>query len=606
MGWIALEELLAAPSGNRPVAHEPMFGHGDFARLSLAAASALQARGARHVGLWFEDAVQLAVALFACWRAGAIAVLPGDARAATCAALDPGLDFWIAEATPLPLPTGRQIELSALVAPCPATPPLVPQTLDLDAAGIVLCTSGSSGQPKQIAKRWRQLAAEIQALEQQWCWAGEPVCVLGSVSPQHMYGLPFRVLWPLCAGRPIGRRQLVYPEDLQRASLAHQACAWIGSPALLKRLGQRMDWAMLAPRLRQIFSSGGPLPPEASDAIADRLHCRPVEIYGSSETGAVAWRQGSGAWRPLPSVQGGLNDAGALWVHSPWLHRHAPEQTVDAATLEAGGFQAGGFRLLGRLDRIVKIEEKRIALPALEGVLALHPFVREARLGQAALAQRLTALVALGEAGIHALRNRGRKALVDELRLHMASHVEPLGIPRSWRFMRELPWNEQGKLPQHSFEAAAIRPLLPHVRTAAAPLDPLPAMPAKKTPEGTDSTTNPAGAAPERLADECRFCLDIPLDLAHFSGHFPATPVVPGVVQIDWALSLARRHLVPGLEFHGMETLKFQRLLRPGDTVDLILRLDRARARLYFDYRAAGQPCSSGRILAQAPGRPTP
>lgn len=73
--------------------------------------------------------------------------------------------------------------------------------------------------------------------------------------------------------------------------------------------------------------------------------------------------------------------------------------------------------------------------------------------------------------------------------------------------------------------------------------------------------------------------------------------MVPGVAQIGWALSLAQRDLLPDLRFAGMEALKFQRLLRPGDVAELALRWDGAKRKLYFSYTLDASPCSSGRVL---------
>ena len=84
-----------------------------------------------------------------------------------------------------------------------------------------------------IGKTLRQLANEVRALEQQWGTALGDAWIIGSVASQHIYGLLFRVLWPLCAGRGFLRRQVPFPEDLQRASLAQPAFAWVASPALL-------------------------------------------------------------------------------------------------------------------------------------------------------------------------------------------------------------------------------------------------------------------------------------------------------------------------------------------------------------------------------------
>jgi len=571
MRWTPLSHLLLpasdadnADDAAAPVADQPLLTRAAFAHASLLAAGALQARGLRRAALWFDDAAALAIALLACWRAGVVAVLPGDAQAQTCAALDTDVDAWLTD-TDLPLPATRQWRLDSLQDHAA----LPPAALD-PSVTLVLCTSGSSGTPKPLSKQWRQLAAEVQALQQQWPDSSAPV--LGSVSAQHMYGLPFRVLWPLCSGRQIDRRQRLYPEELQQASLRYPSFTWIASPALLRRLGQRLDWAQLRGRLTRIHSSGGALPPEVSDDIERGLGLRPTEIYGSSETGAVAWRTGSADWQPLPGAVVSVNADGALRVQSPWVHA-ADEQTSDGAELTTGGFQ-----LLGRLDRIVKIEEKRISLPMLEQALMRHAYVADARLGQPGQSgqpgnTRLTGLIALSAAGLHALRNQGRKAVVDALRAHLAAGFESLAIARTWRFFRHLPANAQGKLPQSVFDIAA----------GPRPVEPM-AVELSGQPD-----------------NERRYTLDIPYDLAHFSGHFPSVPVVPGVAQISWAMSLAQRGLCPGLRFGGMEALKFQRLLRPGDIAQLALRWDEAKQKLYFTCTVDDAPCSSGRIL-QAEG----
>lgn len=559
MRWTPLEHLLlpSDDTDNLCIADDPPLARAAFAQASLRVAGALQARAPQRVALWFDDAAALAVALFACWRAGVIAVLPGDAQPATCAALDADVAGWITDAD-LPLPPARQWRLADLQD----HPPLAPAGLD-PSLNLVLCTSGSSGTPKHLHKQWRQLSAEVHALQQQWPDLDAPV--LGSVSAQHMYGLPFRVLWPLCAGRQIDRRQRLYPEELQQASLRYPSFTWIASPALLRRLGQRLDWAQLRGRLLRIHSSGGALPPEVSDDIERELGLRPTEIYGSSETGAVAWRCGSADWQPLPGAAISVNADGALGVRSPWVQT-ADEQTADGARLTADGFQ-----LLGRLDRIVKIEEKRISLPMLEQSLMRHAYVSDARVGNATGATRLTGLVALSATGLHALRNEGRKTVVDALRAHLGAGFESLAIPRAWRFFRHLPSNAQGKLPQALFDAAA----------GPRPVDPI---------------TQEVSGQP---ANERRYTLDIPYDLAYFSGHFPSVPVVPGVAQISWAVSIAQRDLCPGLRFGGMEALKFQRLLRPGDQAQLALRWDDARQKLYFTCTVDDAPCSSGRIPHQ-------
>lgn len=102
----------------------------------------------------------------------------------------------------------------------------------------------------------------------------------------------------------------------------------------------------------------------------------------------------------------------------------------------------------------------------------------------------------------------------------------------------------------------------------------------------------------ERIeGDEHLLSLYVPNDLAHLPGHFPGAPVVPGVVQVGWALALAAPRLGTPAHCRNMEALKFQQLLGPGDTVELHLRADHARGKLYFAYRQGTINYSSGRLV---------
>ncbi|WP_312713990.1 acyl-CoA synthetase family protein [Stutzerimonas nitrititolerans] len=558
MNWIALDQLLEQTPASRPVALDPVLEHEALRQQALRLAGGLRSRNITRLALHLEDAGELAIALLGAWRAGVTVLLPADLQPATRQRLADQADLWLTDQA------GDSALAELLGEALPAAP------LDLDQCRLLLCTSGSSGEPKLIEKRLRQLANEVEVLEAQWGAELGQACIIGSVAAQHIYGLLFRVLWPLCAGRPLLRKALPFPEDIQLASREQADFCLVASPALLKRMGDNLDWPALS-RVRRVFSSGGPLPAEAAQQLQQRLDQAPTEIYGSSETGGIAWRQGGSLWQPFVGVELSQDEQGALRIASPCLPPDHVEQTADAARIQADG----RFELLGRLDRIVKLEEKRISLPMLESALSEHPFVSEARLSVIEDNRAfLAALVALSDAGLHALRNQGRRALTQALRKHLAQYCEALALPRRWRLVRQMPCNAQGKLPQAQLEAL--------LRT-------------------------PRCLTPERLGerqedDQWHLELGVPVDLAHFSGHFPQTPVLPGVVQIDWAISLARQ-LIENLppRFQGMEVLKFQQLARPGDRLQLTLRFDAQRSKLHFSYRNGDAPCSSGRILLGAP-----
>jgi len=140
--------------------------------------------------------------------------------------------------------------------------------------------------------------------------------------------------------------------------------------------------------------------------------------------------------------------------------------------------------------------------------------------------------------------------------------------------VRQLPLNAQGKLPQADVQALLLAPRV----------------------------QEPEVLGQQHIDGEWHLELSVPPDLAYFSGHFPKVPVLPGVVQVDWALAIGKRLLALPVKFAGMEVIKFQQLIRPGDRISLTLRFDAERGKLYFAFRNSGAPCSSGRILLEVGG----
>ncbi|HEX5694435.1 MAG TPA: AMP-binding protein, partial [Arenimonas sp.] len=210
---------------------------------------ALLAAPPGEVALYEEDAGEFAAALFGAWQAGRTPWLPGDVLPATLQRLAASACLGIGE-----LP-------GALVADASGDPAALGE-LDPAACRLVLHTSGSTGEPAAIVKTLDQLDREVDALESAFGARLAGAHVHGTVSHQHIYGLLFRVLWPLSAGRAFAPRRLAFNEQL--TALGETPLALVASPAHLKRLPANQDWSGLAAGLRAVFSSGGPLPPDAA------------------------------------------------------------------------------------------------------------------------------------------------------------------------------------------------------------------------------------------------------------------------------------------------------------------------------------------------------
>ena len=104
----------------------------------------------------------------------------------------------------------------------------------------------------------------------------------------------------------------------------------------------------------------------------------------------------------------------------------------------------------------------------------------------------------------------------------------------------------------------------------------------------------------ERTAEQVQLALEIPADLLYFQGHFPGSPILPGVVQTEWSLILGRRYFSLPPRFLGLQALKFQRVITPGMRVVLELQHDAAKSQLAFRLHSEAGQHASGRFLLGA------
>ncbi|TAK91861.1 MAG: acyl-CoA synthetase [Burkholderiaceae bacterium] len=406
--------------------------------------AALSARIRQHDGarwlLWLPAFDDFVVALFAVWHAGRTPVLPPNFQPEMAVELEGAFDAVltvntdIATAKPCVMVDAHD-RLSQLLQPFDA------------AAQLVLYTSGSTDRPKPVGKKLHQLQSEITVLEQLWgtACAGKPV--VATVPHHHIYGLLFRVLWPLAAGRVTVAAVAATPTELSCVWEARGQCVLVSSPTHLSRLPDLVDLPDWAGRYAAVFSSGAPFAETPARQIAADWAVPVQEIYGSSETGGIAWRHaaqpGYPCWTPLPGVSVRPSAEDTLEIVSLFLPELQPFVTADRVEFAAHGT----FRLGGRIDRVVKIEGKRASLEQIEALLRRHAWVKEvAVIPLQQPRQCLAAVVVPSGEGKIALM-RGRAPVAQHFRRFVNESVDRVLVPRRWRFVEQLPRDERGKLP---------------------------------------------------------------------------------------------------------------------------------------------------------------
>ncbi|WP_440876491.1 AMP-binding protein [Thalassotalea sp. PLHSN55] len=315
---------------------------------------------------------------------------------------------------------------------------------------LIFFTSGSSGKAKAITKSWTQINNELSVLQTQFRFATNSVFI-STVSHQHIYGLLFRALLPLKLGNTL-YESFEYPEHIAAVISDKKHCVLVSSPAFLSRLVKDNVLEKHNSCFDYIFSSGGKLIDSDAFLLFKQMKQGVVQVYGSTETGGIAHRQvetsADELWQFFPNVSCQVDsETKQLILTSPFI------QENQLLLEDLGEIHSGKLRLLGRIDRTIKLEEKRINLTLMESLCEQHVWISQARF--LLLEQRRTILVAvikLNELGNKQLEENGTRFINNQLKAHLLTHFELVTLPRKWRYVEEFPYNAQGKLPVAELE----------------------------------------------------------------------------------------------------------------------------------------------------------
>ena len=295
-----------------------------------------------------------------------------------------------------------------------------------------LYTSGSTGQPVANSKTWQQLLCGArQVLTRFNMNSSQTYMMVATVPPQHMFGFEMSVMLPLVGNVGIYHIHPFYPLDIQNAlCMVSAPRILVTTPLHLKACTTLSSgW----PETEFIITATAPLTTDIAEQIETLLNTEVREIYGSSETGAIATRRicATPYWHLLPEYQFVIEgDVVSLRMPSQMLPIRLPDQLL---------FETDGrFTLVGRNSDLIKIGGKRgsladitLRLKKIPGVIDAVVFLPETDISSRV---RLAALVIAPEIS------------VEQLRQQLVQEIDPVFIPRPICRVTTLPYNNLGKL----------------------------------------------------------------------------------------------------------------------------------------------------------------
>ncbi|ONI76001.1 hypothetical protein ALI144C_35385 [Actinosynnema sp. ALI-1.44] len=294
---------------------------------------------------------------------------------------------------------------------------------------VVMRTSGTTGPSREWPRTREQLWAEAGLLAD-LLRPHRPDAVVSFAPPRHLFGALASVLVPARLGVEAWYRPGFFGA---LPPMAGRRVAVVAVPWIFRLLVEHQDWVRSLADLTVLHSTAL-LPATAGEFLAVAPQARIVEVFGSTETGGVAyrwWRGGNPPWQLFGDVTVDIAGQGErpLVVRSPRLAGNAPSHQMDDFVEPVGDRR---FRLTGRRSRLVKVNGRRLNLDELE--VALRAVLRCADL---ALVPTTDAMI-----GEHV-----ELLVVPSGRYDLSPVVDVLGLrPRRVRVVDRIDRTETGKL----------------------------------------------------------------------------------------------------------------------------------------------------------------
>jgi fatty acid CoA ligase FadD36 len=331
----------------------------------------------------------------------------------------------------------------------------------IDAAALIMYTSGTTGLPKGVVLSRRAVAADLDGLADAWQWSPDDTLVHG-LPLFHVHGLVLGVLGAL----RVGSRLVHTGKPTPQAYAAAEGTMYFGVPTVWSRICAEPTLAAALRGARLVVSGSAPLPVAVFEQMQSLIGQAPVERYGMTETLITVSTRFDGERRPgwvglpISGVESRLvDDTGAEMRHdgetigelqirgATMFDEYLNRPDATAASLDGEWFRTGdaaviddaGFhRIVGRQSiDIIKTGGFKVGAGEVEAALLTHPGVTEAAVigvSDPDLGQKIVAFVVCSDVDDATLIN------------HVAALLSVHKRPREVRLVEVLPRNAMGKV----------------------------------------------------------------------------------------------------------------------------------------------------------------
>ena len=417
-----------------------------------------------------------------------------------------------------------------------------------DTGKMNFSTSGSTAESKSVKSALRNLLIESRDMQEEFQFP-KGLEIFTTTTVNHRFGMTCFMLLGMYAGCVINTDRINYPEDIKTPN-----SGLVTTPSFLSI----MERYNIIPefKLEFIMTAGSKLQ-DSTFEYAQKISKRVIEIYGSSETGTIGYRETykSPEFKLLKGIR---------------IISSGRECTKIETAYTADNIQLIGDRvkqvndkieLLGRCDRILKIQEKRVSAEDMEKEIKASGIISDCYCFE--YSKKIAVIAVLNEFGRTLLLREGKLNLVKTAKSYLKDKFEV--IPQRWKFIDEIPKTANGKIDkkriQEIFDINLSLPLI---------------------------------LSRNIQNNFAQFELCFLKESNFFRGHFPEIPVLAGVVQLFYANFFIKQAFGIDCRRGQIRKVKFTNIIRPDKTVTLTLQ--KGENSVTYKYEDLHQVYSSGSL----------